>query len=68
MLKAERNMIEAPAVPCNLNIDMVFREPLFRPAPLYVTKRIRDRLVDEFPFGYNQPAIIILGQKFSEAL
>lgn len=61
-------MIEEPAIPFNLNIDMVFRETLFRQIPVYVTKRMRDRLVDEIPFGYNQRAIIILGQKLSEAL
>jgi hypothetical protein len=33
-----------------------------------VTKALSIRLVDEFCFGYNQPAIINLGQKLLEAL
>lgn len=33
-----------------------------------VTKASGVRLVDEFPFSYNQPAIIYLGQKLLEAL
>jgi len=33
-----------------------------------VTKASGFRLVDEFPFGYNQPAIINVGPKLLEAL
>lgn len=33
-----------------------------------VTKALGSRLVHEFPFGYNQPAIINSGQKLLEAL
>ena len=52
----------------NLNINMVFRATFYGNLILNVTKIMRARLVDEFYFSYNQPAIIILGQKLSEAL
>jgi hypothetical protein len=44
---------------------MVIRATLFG---TYVTKILRARLVDEFPFGYNQPIIIFSGQRSLEAL
>jgi hypothetical protein len=44
---------------------MEFRATLFGTP---VTKMWRARLVDEYCFGYNQSAIIILGQRPLEAL
>jgi len=63
-------------IPCNLSINMDFRAVFFEdslPVNGYespiVTKLFATRLVHEFLFGYNQPAIVeIQGRKLQEAL